>query len=38
VVIYAIEVMGDHEYYRQTSLVIPVALFEKLIATSTTTP
>jgi hypothetical protein len=35
-VIRAANLMGDHEYYRQTSLVIPLALFEKFLASSTT--
>ena len=30
-VIRAVNLMGDHEYYRQTSLAIPLALFEQFM-------
>jgi hypothetical protein len=33
-VIRAANVMGDHDYYRQTSLAIPLALYEKLLTSS----
>jgi hypothetical protein len=31
-VIWAMDIMGDHEYYRQTSLAIPLALFERFMS------
>jgi hypothetical protein len=31
-IIWAVNVMGDHEYYRQTSLAVPLALFEQFVA------
>jgi len=34
-VIWALNVMGDHEFYRQTSVAIPIALFEKFASART---
>ncbi len=31
-VIWALNVMGDHEYFRQTSLATPLTLFEQFLA------
>jgi hypothetical protein len=30
----ALRVMGDHPFYRQTSVAIPLALFEQFMAQS----
>jgi hypothetical protein len=35
-VMWAVNVMGDHDFYRQTSLAIPLALFERFVTASTT--